>query len=146
MTSAPSFSRFFTVGEANQLLAVLRPVMERISVMLAELRSRSEAVIRREKLVPDTPGLMERLKEDGGIVETIRHVQRLVEEINGHGCICTGVEEGLVDFPCVIGEEVVFLCWRFGEESVAHWHGVEEGYAGRRPLLDPGSASGSTYH
>ena len=30
--------------------------------------------------------------------------------------------------------EPVFLCWQFGEPAITHWHGVDEGYAGRKPL------------
>jgi hypothetical protein len=28
----------------------------------------------------------------------------------------------------------VLLCWHLGEEDVRYWHGVEEGFAGRKPL------------
>ena len=31
------------------------------------------------------------------------------------------------------GEEVL-LCWQVGEEEIAYWHGLEEGFAGRKPL------------
>jgi hypothetical protein len=46
------------------------------------------------------------------------------------------VEQGLIDFPCMLGAEIVFLCWQFGEPSVSHWHRIEDGFAGRRALLD----------
>ena len=41
---------------------------------------------------------------------------------------------GLVDFYGYVGDELVELCWRVGEESVTNWHRVGEGYAGRKPL------------
>jgi hypothetical protein len=47
------------------------------------------------------------------------------------------VEQGLIDFPCMLGAEIVFLCWQFGEASVSHWHRIEDGFAGRRALLEP---------
>jgi len=28
----------------------------------------------------------------------------------------------------------VLLCWKMGEPTISHWHGTEEGYAGRRPI------------
>ena len=28
----------------------------------------------------------------------------------------------------------MLLCWRSDEPSVAHFHGYEDGYAGRRPI------------
>jgi hypothetical protein len=44
------------------------------------------------------------------------------------------LERGLVDFPAVIDGREVYLCWLLDEPSVTHWHGVESGFAGRRPL------------
>ena len=48
--------------------------------------------------------------------------------------LVTVVVARLVDFPAVRGEEVVLLCWHVGEDEVAYWHGLEEGFAGRKPL------------
>jgi hypothetical protein len=47
-----------------------------------------------------------------------------------------------------LGDEIVFLCWRYGEGNVEHWHCIEDGFAGRKPLLDAEGALGSTdtYH
>lgn len=150
MASAQLFPRLFTVGEANELLASLRPLMHQIFSDLDSLRQRSEIVIREERLSPDSSDLMERLQEDGEIVGLIQEIRGLVEEINSYGCVCKGVEQGLVDFPCLLAGEVVYLCWRFGEESVGYWHRVEDGFAGRKPLLsadDSGEGSGNiSYH
>jgi hypothetical protein len=41
---------------------------------------------------------------------------------------------GLLDFPWLREDEVVLLCWRLGEEEIGYWHGMDEGYAGRKPL------------
>jgi hypothetical protein len=34
------------------------------------------------------------------------------------------------------GNEVVFLCWMDGEESIAWWHPLDSGVKGRQPI-DP---------
>ena len=44
------------------------------------------------------------------------------------------LERGLVDFPAMIDGREVYLCWLLEEPSVDHWHGLESGFAGRRPL------------
>ncbi len=36
----------------------------------------------------------------------------------------------------MLGSEVVFLCWQLGEPNVSFWHRIEDGFAGRKPLLD----------
>ncbi len=149
MASSQLFPRLFTVDEANDLLPALQPLMKRIFDHLDFLRKRSETVIHEERLSPDSPDLMERLQENEAIARLIQEVKGLVEEINSYGCVCKGVEQGLVDFPCMLGGEIVFLCWRYGEESVAHWHRIEDGFAGRKPLLDADEGDGSgniSYH
>jgi len=148
MASAQIFPRLFTIGEANGLLRVLRPLVKRIFDTLELLRKKSESVIREERLLPSSPDFMERLQENDTIARLIHEVKGLAEEINSYGCVCKGVEQGLVDFPCLLGGEIVFLCWRYGEESVGHWHRIEDGFAGRRPLLDQEGSGGTrtTYH
>lgn len=149
MMASSDFPRLFTVNEANGLLPSLRPLMKEIFDHLDALRKQSETVIRHQSLSPDSPELMKRLQGNDVIAALIQKVKDLVEEINGHGCVCKGVEQGLVDFPCLLGGEIVFLCWRFGEEAVGYWHRVEDGFAGRKPLLDPDVGQGSgniSYH
>ena len=130
------FSRLFTVNEANDLLPKLRPLVEQILENIRRLKGASEAVVRREQLDADAPDLMVRLRQDPEITRLIGEIQGWVDEINAHGCICKGVEQGLVDFPCMLGAEVVFLCWQLGEPTVGFWHGIEDGFAGRKLLLD----------
>ena len=140
MESAATFPRLFTVEEANGLLPTVRPLIENILENLRRLKSKSETVIRSEQLDPEAPDLMRRLRRDEEIARLVGQIKGWVEEIQGHGCVCKGIEQGLVDFPCVLGAEVVFLCWQYGEPGVAHWHRIEDGFAGRRTLLEIGEA------
>ena len=131
-----NFPRLFTVNEANGLLPVLRPLVEQILENIRRLKGVSETVIRREQLDPDAPNLMERLRENDEVLKLVTQIKDWVTTINGHGCVCKGVEQGLIDFPCMLGAEVVFLCWQIGEANVAHYHRIEDGFAGRKTLLD----------
>jgi hypothetical protein len=149
IANSAMFSRLFTVNEANALLPALRPLIENVLENIRRLRSKSETVIRNKNLDPDAANLMERLQEDREIARLVGELKGWVEEINSYGCMCKGAEQGLIDFPCMIGEEVVFLCWQIGEPNVAHWHRIEDGFAGRRPLLDPEEDdpdSNTSYH
>jgi len=136
MDPSAHFPRLFTVNEANDLLPKLRPLVEQILENIRRLKGASESVIRREQLDADASNLMDRLRQDAEIAKLIGQVQGWVDEINSHGCTCKGVEQGLIDFPCMLGAEVVFLCWQLGEPSVGFWHRIEDGFAGRKPLLD----------
>lgn len=136
MASSAPFPRLFTVNEANALLPTVRPLIERVLENIEGLKSKSASVVRDEKLDPEATDFMDRLRKNSEIARLVAEVKDWVEQINSYGCICKGVEQGLIDFPCMLGAEVVFLCWRVGEPAVSHWHRIEEGFAGRRPLLD----------
>ncbi|MGH7784172.1 MAG: DUF2203 domain-containing protein, partial [Candidatus Binatia bacterium] len=116
---------------------VVRPLIGKILDTIQRLRAKSEMVIRDQGIDPDTPNLMSRLQENEEIAGFVKQINESVNEIQRHGCMCKGVEQGLLDFPCVLGKEVVFLCWQYGESSVTYWHRIEDGFAGRRLLLDP---------
>jgi hypothetical protein len=55
-------------------------------------------------------------------------------EIDSIGVQVKDIDTGLLDFPCVVEGSVVLLCWKMGESSITHWHGTEEGFAGRKPI------------
>jgi hypothetical protein len=139
MESSAKLPRLFTVNEANVLLPTLRLIIEQILENLRRLKSKSEIVIRKEGLDPEDRHLMKRLRRDEEIARLVGQIKGWVEEIHSYGCVCKGVEHGLIDFPCMLGAEVVYLCWQYGEASVGHWHRIQEGFAGRRPLLDQGA-------
>jgi hypothetical protein len=129
--------RTFTAEEANEALADLRPVAER---MVAHRRALSEAQHRQAELVVTIAGnggdlgpsdLQEAAaaiqREADGIAECVR-------VLDDAGVQVKSLEEGLLDFPSLRDGEDVLLCWQVGEPEVAFWHGIDEGFAGRKPL------------
>lgn len=130
-------AREFTLEEANAAVAELRPVVERMVE-----HGRGLAAAQREQRE-----LVTRIAGNGGdmqpsdlseLAETIQReadaIGECAEEINAAGAQIKSLEEGLLDFPSRRGGELVLLCWKLGEDEIGYWHGVEEGYAGRRPL------------
>ena len=59
---------------------------------------------------------------------------RAAERLQRLGVLVKDLDRGLVDFPALREGEEVLLCWQVGEDEIAHWHGVDEGFAGRKPL------------
>jgi hypothetical protein len=129
--------RYFTPEEANEALARVRPLAEDL---VAHRRAQLEAQQARAELA-------RRIAGDGGDVDIGRlaalendaeregaALARCVAGIQELGALVKDLDRGLIDFPALRGNEEVLLCWRVGEEEVAHWHGLEEGFAGRRPL------------
>jgi hypothetical protein len=65
-----------------------------------------------------------------------------LEKIHSTGCLVKDLEMGLLDFPALLNNEEVYLCWRLGEERIRFWHRQDEGYAGRKPI-NPNDSSPS---
>jgi hypothetical protein len=57
-----------------------------------------------------------------------------IEEVQEIGCLIKDLDIGLIDFPTTYRGEEVYLCWKLGEPGIEFWHGVEEGFRGRKPI------------
>ena len=129
--------RYFTPAEANELLATVRPLVER---MVAHRRALAVATVRHARIATKIAG------NGGGvrphevdelqatIDEEAAEIVRCVAELQELGLLVKDLDEGLVDFPALHDGEEVLLCWHLGEEDVAFWHTLEDGFAGRKPL------------
>lgn len=129
--------RYFTATEANELLPTVRPIVER---MTSHRRALALATVRHARIATKIAGNGGgvRPQEVDDLQNAIDHeaeeVIRCVEELQELGVLVKDLDQGLVDFPAVRGDEEVLLCWRLGEDEVAFWHSLEGGFAGRRPL------------
>ncbi len=130
--------RFFTVEEANELVSALEIEFGRIARARAELGPLIEALGGADVSVgilhdgKDAPAGRERDAER--LRRLAGEITDAVSRVNELGCLVKDLDLGLVDFYAMQEGEPVFLCWQFGEPAVTHWHGVDEGYAARRPL------------
>jgi hypothetical protein len=132
--------RTFTVREAQSMLPVLESLLRR--------SIESKTLI--EKIDQEFNELSERIFLNGGTMvdvgscaarkaqreKAIQSAKDTLSEINAIGVQVKDLDIGLLDFPCKVDGEIVLLCWRMGEPTITHWHGTEEGYAGRRPIDD----------
>jgi hypothetical protein len=120
--------RVFTVTEAEAMLEDLRP-------RLARIRDAREVIIRSSQLVK------ERVASDGGGVagepaywDAARTLRAELEYLAAEEVVLRDPGSGLVDFLGEVEGRRVWLCWRVGEEHVAHFHELDSGFASRRPL------------
>jgi hypothetical protein len=129
--------RIFTPEEANAALVELRPIIEQA---VSHRRNLAAAQSRQTELIT-------RIAGNGGdmqpsdlrdVAATMQReaaaIADCVERINEAGVQIKSLEEGLLDFPARRGDEDVLLCWKLGEDEIRYWHGVDEGFAGRKPL------------
>ena len=136
MDEAPKFSKMFTVDEANVLLPRIVPDVETLLATFQEIREEIETASRQAGIPADSSKLHGHLEARGVAPRLFARVKGLIERIQSNGCLVNGPEAGLIDFPCLYNNEIVFLCWKHGEPRVAHWHRIPDGFAGRKPLLD----------
>ena len=129
--------RHFTPEEANAALDQVRPLVEQL---VARRQEHTLALERQEELEGKIRGngggippaeLAAATAEVDGVA---RSMARLVDEIASHGAQVKDLDTGLIDFPALRHGETVLLCWQLGEDEIAWWHGLEDGFAGRRPL------------
>lgn len=128
----------FTLAEAESLLPVLegllrtsiegKKTIERVESYFEELKSR--IFLMGGLAVPIEQAARQRATHD----KTVQQVRDAVAEIHSIGVQVKDLDVGLLDFPCQLENEVVLLCWKYGEQGITHYHGLEEGFAGRKPI------------
>jgi hypothetical protein len=134
-------NKIFSVEEANSLLPSLERSLDVLSGMAREARA-----LRRELDVlgaiagsgaseenPDRVELRSKEAELGSLLERFKSE---LETVTARGCLLRDLDLGLVDFYTMAHGRVVCLCWRRGEPRIGHWHAIDEGFAGRRPLSE----------
>lgn len=133
-------SRYFTRDEAQSLIPKLERTIREAVDLKQEFRS-VEAEIRE---------LTNRIMMLGGSQVNqnqfidlrarrevaIRNLKDAVDRVHGFGCLVKDLDMGLVDFPTLFEGREVYLCWRLGESEIAFWHGIDEGFPGRKPIDD----------
>ena len=133
----PAVARFFTPDEANEALEYVRPIAEE---MVRHSRELAQAQIQQAELVARiagnggdiTPGEVRDAAEE--VARAADAVADCVRRLDDAGVQVKDLHEGLLDFQSEYGGEEVLLCWKVGEPEVAFWHGLDEGFAGRKPL------------
>ena len=122
----------FSIDQANRAL----PLVRRIVQDIVDEYARWQEMVKRLDVMAAAAArdavAVDRLQRD--IQSAARAIDGFVRELTELGVEMKGFDVGLVDFPGEMGGRPVYLCWRLGESSVAHWHERDAGYAGRRPL------------
>jgi hypothetical protein len=128
----------FTLEEATTLLPVLKALLKRameakrlIEDVEKELQDLRHRVLLSGGLLVDIPVVARRRAERDKATQDIKDA---IAEIDAIGVQVKDLDIGLLDFPCTVDGEIVLLCWKYGEEKIQFWHGLEEGFRGRKPI------------
>ncbi len=104
---------FFTPAAADELV----PEIQRIVAHIMEIKKGTE-----------------NLSDEAEMSDAMDHLQREIQKLEDLGCVLKDLNTGLIDFPAVRLGVRVWLCWKSGERKVEFWHGLQEGFANRKPV------------
>ena len=135
MSEADSEVTVFTVAKANSALPLVRRIVADITrehPIWKDLVARYELAVAGSRADWGESPEMRDLKNQ--IDDYAVRINGYVVELEQIGCALKGFEEGLVDFYGVHEGKLVCLCWRHGEETISHWHDIDSGFSGRKPI------------
>lgn len=124
--------RYFSHEEAEALIPRLERLYDRVAALKDKAQKKArelQDVAKNENAGPVNLALLRSQTEF-----LITQIEEQLREIAQLGCIPKGLDPCLVDFPCRVDGQEVYLCWKCGEKSIDYYHGLQEGYAGRKPL------------
>jgi hypothetical protein len=127
-------------------LEAVNALVPRLRVLIGTQMGRRSEIERQLKRLSDLLGRTpETIEIDGSDSSEVRDLkqdllrrvdiyQRAWSEVEEMGAVLKDPQVGLVDFYGHVDGKAVWLCWRYGEDAVTHYHGLEEGFAGRKPI------------
>jgi len=124
-------AKYYTPSEANQALSIVRPIV-------AELMGISERIRAHQ---PEFWSVVQKSAGNGGNPELSRllpdfdRLDGLMHKIQDMGIEVKDLTIGLIDFVAIHDEREVYLCWKYGEDTIQFWHDIEAGFSGRQ-LID----------
>ena len=130
--------RYFTLAESERLL----PEVER--ALRDALFHKSEY----SKAAQELEASLQHIRISGGArVDRGSHLsfrsrrdtsaaalKEALERIEQSGALIKDLDIGLIDFLSLYHGREVCLCWKLGEPKIEFWHGLEEGFRGRKPI------------
>jgi hypothetical protein len=132
--------RLFSLTEAERTRRELEPFLieaidarKKLSGLEDELQAVSTRILMMGGVLVPYAKLAQKRMEHQSLAEVMKSN---LERILSTGCLIKDLDVGLLDFPSIINNEEVYLCWKLGEDRIRYYHRPEEGYGGRKPL-DP---------
>jgi len=130
--------RTFTLDEAQSLLPVVESLLRTaiqakqiIEEADAELQALHHRIFLSGGMFLDIVPLARRRAERA---KAEQQAKDALAEIDSIGVQVKDLSIGLLDFPCEVEGQIILLCWKLGEPAITHWHGLQEGFAGRKPI------------
>jgi hypothetical protein len=129
----------FTIEAVNALVPRLQVLMQAQMERRGEIEKLLERLSQRLGKTPEAiqddpadPADVRELKRD--IIGRAERYHAAWGELEEMGAVLKDPRTGLVDFYGHVDGKLVWLCWKYGEAQVTHYHGLDEGFSGRKPI------------
>jgi len=129
--------RYFSPDEVEALIPGLTRLMGEVMDRHGDVQQLGERVREERQRLTMVGGGMPSAswRDDAARLERmLAEVQERLKAIAALGGVVKDLGQGLVDFPHLREGREVNLCWKYGEDAIRFWHGMDEGFAGRKPL------------
>jgi hypothetical protein len=131
-------ARFFTLEQAEKLLPGVESDLREAIALKSEYQQAENEMQRASRHIMMSGGVLvdreQAIHQKQGRDSSLTRLKESIERIQDIGCVIKDLDIGLVDFPTQLRGEEVYLCWKLGESGIRFWHGVHEGFAGRKPV------------
>lgn len=131
-------ARYFTLPEAERLLpGVEKHLREALFHRTEAIKAHQEIEATSEKIrmaggMRINPGQLADARER--LETSTSAIKDAIEQVEQTGAVVKDLEAGLIDFLSRFQDRDVCLCWKLGESGIRFWHGIEEGFPGRKPI------------
>lgn len=130
--------RLYSVDEARAMLPKVIPLLQRLRTAYIQLRAARASFAADARGVSGDGSSLTNPFDDGGGEDAIGsaagELEAASKQLEAWGIEVKDAEQGLIDFNHERQGEVVYLCFKLGEDDIRWWHRREAGFAGRRPL------------
>jgi hypothetical protein len=128
----------FNLSEAQSLIGKISPLLQSAIEVKSQYAAADRAFQEFSQRIMVTGGLLvnreqalELRQRRDSLAQKLRE---MINEVQEFGCVIKDLDIGLLDFPTLFRGREVYLCWKLGEPSISYWHGVDEGFAGRKEI------------
>ena len=121
----------FTLNQANEILpSIIKKFKNTIVLKNEVIRIQSDL----ETDQKYTTNFKEYIIKKQELNSAITNFYKSIEELESTGVTIKSLDQGLLDFPSLMFNEEIWLCWKEGETEIKFWHGKDEGFNGRKPI------------
>ena len=134
-------SKLISIEEANRMLPLLRRIVGDITRNWEQIIYKRTELECLEKGVDSGGGSLGPKERDGSLQGLKQELNCLIDRINNYirevedlGCFVEEFKRGIINFPSLYNGRKVFLCWKPDEDSVSHWHELDESFNDRMKI------------